>query len=115
LGSENYGPEIDVWSLGCIFAELFYGKIIFYCATPEEIMYLIYLHLGTPEYLISKTEYNDDFIPRKSTFEPKGFKFIQKTNPYFDQTAHDLLIWMLNVNPLSRPTCQEILRHKYFN
>lgn len=29
LGSEKYGPEVDIWSVGCIFAELLVGKPIF--------------------------------------------------------------------------------------
>ncbi|KAK9842364.1 hypothetical protein WJX81_008632 [Elliptochloris bilobata] len=29
LGSEHYGPEIDMWSVGCIFAELLCGKPLF--------------------------------------------------------------------------------------
>ncbi len=29
LGSEHYGPEIDMWSIGCIFAELLVGRAIF--------------------------------------------------------------------------------------
>lgn len=29
LGVDKYGPEIDMWSVGCIFAELLVGKPIF--------------------------------------------------------------------------------------
>jgi serine/threonine protein kinase len=29
LGSEHYGPEVDVWSVGCIFAELLSRKPLF--------------------------------------------------------------------------------------
>ena len=29
LGSDKYGPEVDMWSVGCIFAELLVGKPIF--------------------------------------------------------------------------------------
>ena len=29
LGKTNYGKEIDIWSLGCIFAELLTGKNLF--------------------------------------------------------------------------------------
>jgi len=28
LGSTKYGPAVDMWSVGCIFAELLYGKPI---------------------------------------------------------------------------------------
>ncbi len=29
LGSDHYGPEVDMWSVGCIFAELLTGKPLF--------------------------------------------------------------------------------------
>ena len=29
LGTTKYGPAVDMWSVGCIFAELLYGKPIF--------------------------------------------------------------------------------------
>lgn len=29
LGQENYGCEIDIWSIGCVIAEMFLGYPIF--------------------------------------------------------------------------------------
>lgn len=29
LGAESYGPEVDIWSCGCILAELILGKVHF--------------------------------------------------------------------------------------
>lgn len=29
LGTTRYGPAVDMWSVGCIFAELLHGKPIF--------------------------------------------------------------------------------------
>jgi serine/threonine protein kinase len=29
LGTTIYGPAIDVWSVGCVFAELLTGKALF--------------------------------------------------------------------------------------
>lgn len=29
MGSDRYGPAIDMWSVGCIFAELLTGRPIF--------------------------------------------------------------------------------------
>lgn len=28
MGAQQYGPEVDMWSVGCIFAELLTGKAI---------------------------------------------------------------------------------------
>ena len=33
-----FGPEIDIWSLGCIFAELFLGKPLVIGDTREDIL-----------------------------------------------------------------------------
>lgn len=29
LGSNNYSDTVDVWSLGCVFAEMFLGDVLF--------------------------------------------------------------------------------------
>lgn len=29
LGKTDYGPEVDMWSVGCILAELLIGKALF--------------------------------------------------------------------------------------
>ena len=29
LGAKDYGSQIDIWSIGCIFAELFIGTVLF--------------------------------------------------------------------------------------
>ena len=29
LGADSYGPEVDVWSVGCILAEMLLGKPLF--------------------------------------------------------------------------------------
>eukprot|EP00200_Dunaliella_tertiolecta_P003188 CAMPEP_0202345030 /NCGR_PEP_ID=MMETSP1126-20121109/4445_1 /ASSEMBLY_ACC=CAM_ASM_000457 /TAXON_ID=3047 /ORGANISM="Dunaliella tertiolecta, Strain CCMP1320" /LENGTH=591 /DNA_ID=CAMNT_0048936279 /DNA_START=174 /DNA_END=1949 /DNA_ORIENTATION=- len=48
LGAERYGPEVDMWSVGSIFAELLVGKPIF--PGKEEIDQLdkIFQIMGTP-------------------------------------------------------------------
>ena len=48
LGTTEYATGIDIWSLGCILAELFTGKTLF--ASDSEIgqLYKIFETLGTP-------------------------------------------------------------------
>lgn len=48
LGSEHYGPEIDMWSVGCIFAELLVGKPVFPGKEESNQMDRIGKLLGTP-------------------------------------------------------------------
>lgn len=34
MGAKHYGYEIDMWSVGCIFAELLSRRILFQASTP---------------------------------------------------------------------------------
>ncbi|GFH26171.1 protein kinase domain-containing protein [Haematococcus lacustris] len=48
LGAERYGPEVDMWSVGAIFAELLVGKPIFPGSNEMEQLDKIFAILGTP-------------------------------------------------------------------
>lgn len=48
LGSEEYLLGVDMWSLGCIFAEFMQEKPIFYCRNDEEVLTKVFKMLGTP-------------------------------------------------------------------
>lgn len=52
LGSEKYHTAIDLWSLGCIFAELLDNKPLFDGSSEMEQMNLIFSLLGTPNDII---------------------------------------------------------------
>lgn len=49
LGLRNYDEKIDVWSLGCFFAELFIGKTLFPGEKEEQQIELILDVVGTPD------------------------------------------------------------------
>lgn len=34
MGTKHYGPSVDIWSIGCIFAELLGRRILFQAQTP---------------------------------------------------------------------------------
>ena len=48
FGSQNYGTNVDIWSLGCIFAECFLGKILFQGNTDIDQLSQIFQVLGPP-------------------------------------------------------------------
>ncbi|KAG2317305.1 hypothetical protein Bca52824_020427 [Brassica carinata] len=49
LGATKYGPAIDMWSVGCIFAELLNGKPILPGKTETEQLTKIYELCGSPD------------------------------------------------------------------
>ena len=38
LGSEDYFLGVDMWSIGCIFAELFSKRPVFMCKSEDEVL-----------------------------------------------------------------------------
>lgn len=48
LGAERYGPEIDMWSVGCILAELLTGKPVFPGKDEADQLHRIFSLLGMP-------------------------------------------------------------------
>jgi cyclin-dependent kinase 12/13 len=48
LGAPRYGPEIDIWSVGCIFAELLFGKTLFNGQEEADQLNKIIRAYGTP-------------------------------------------------------------------
>lgn len=49
MGSKSYGSEIDIWSTGCIFAELLYGKTLFNGQEEGDQLTKIFKAFGTPD------------------------------------------------------------------
>ena len=65
LSWKKYGPAIDVWSVGCILAELIIRKPLLPAASEEEQLNMITKLLGNPsQKLINKieNEKNKDFV-----------------------------------------------------
>lgn len=115
LCCDHYGTSIDVWSVGCIFAELLGRKPIFPGTECLNQLNLIIYILGT------QGEANLQFIDN-----PKARNYV-KSLPYFrgiplsylfpqaDPWAIDLLGKMLVFDPTKRITVTEALQHPYLS
>lgn len=111
LGEENYGPEIDVWSMGCVIAEMFIGEPIFTGKNSKDQFVKIMSVLGTPtpEDIYTMNPNIQTNLPQ---VKPVGLKRRFK-NP--DPLMLDLLSKILVYNPKKRPKPFEILSHSYFD
>jgi serine/threonine protein kinase len=115
MGHEFYGIEVDIWSLGCIFAELFINKNLFNTKDQDKMLWKIFNRLGSPDF--SKWHLDphiESELKKLPKFKAQGFGDFKDIHPDFKHFENDLLCWMLNVNPFDRPTCQQILAHPYF-
>ncbi|CAJ0581054.1 unnamed protein product, partial [Mesorhabditis spiculigera] len=91
-GEERYGPNIDVWSAGCILAELFLRRPLF-AAQAEGAQIELIQKVHTPRHTFPRT------LRRELSFIPKD--------------PLDLIDRMLVMNPKKRPSCVEALRHPF--
>ena len=111
FGSDQYGPAVDMWSLGCIFAELMLKTPFFPGDNEMDQLSKIFTALGTP---------TEDLWPGMKTL-PRYMEFqrfppsnLQMLFTAATTDALDLLVKMLRYDPLTRISAAEALKHPYF-
>ncbi|XP_051127737.1 mitogen-activated protein kinase 15-like isoform X2 [Andrographis paniculata] len=110
----KYTPAIDIWSIGCIFAELLTGKPLFPGKNVVHQLDLMTDLLGTPppETIARiRNEKARRYLSsmRKKKPIPLSYKF-----PTTDPLALRLLERMLAFDPKDRPSAEEALADPYF-
>ncbi|XP_028761167.1 mitogen-activated protein kinase 15 isoform X2 [Neltuma alba] len=110
----KYTPAIDIWSIGCIFAELLTGKPLFPGKNVVHQLDLMTELLGTPSPdAIARIRNEKARRYLSSMRKKKPVPFSQKF-PNADPLALRLLERMLAFDPKDRPTAEEALADPYF-
>lgn len=110
----KYTPAIDIWSIGCIFAELLTGKPLFPGKNVVHQLDLMTDLLGTPSAeAIARVRNEKARRYLSSMRRKKAIPFSQKF-PNADPFALRLLERMLAFEPKDRPTAEEALADPYF-
>lgn len=104
LGSSAYSFEVDVWSAGCILAELALGQPTFPGRSDIHTIFLIFEKLGTPTEEtwpgVSQLEHYSEKFPRWRTC---GLISSAAKRPEFEQAGGiELLRKMLECDPKKR-------------
>ncbi|KAJ1673547.1 mitogen activated protein kinase [Spiromyces aspiralis] len=113
LTFKEYTKAIDVWSVGCILAEMISGKPLFPGRDYHNQLQLILDVLGTPtmdDYCGIKSRRARDYI-RSLPFK-KRIPF-HTLYPGANKLAIDLLDRMLTFNPKNRISVNDALAHPY--
>ena len=112
LGANQYGTGIDMWSVGCIFAELMLRTPFVAGETDIGQLKVIFSALGTP----TEEEWPGlKSLPDYYEFEKFARTPLRTIFTAASPTALDLLEKMLTYDPLKRPSCQGALDHPYFH
>ncbi|KAF9601217.1 hypothetical protein IFM89_017402 [Coptis chinensis] len=133
LGAEKYSTAIDMWSIGCIMAELLDGKPLFidenkkkprFTAESEiEQLKMIFGTLGRPDETIwpgfsrlpgvkINVPVKKYKTPRERFPSPSFFTFTSR--PYLSEAGLDLLNRLVAYDPEKRITAQDALNHEWF-
>lgn len=112
LGSTDYEATVDLWSVGCVFAEMFLGKAILQGRTEVEQLHKIFKICGSPadEY------WKKSKLPHATIFKPHHpyASCLQETFKCLPATAFSLLETFLSVDPCTRGTASSALESEYF-
>ncbi|KAG6090024.1 negative regulator of the PHO system [Claviceps sp. LM220 group G6] len=113
LGSRTYNTSIDIWSAGCIMAEMFTGRPLFPGTTNEDQIVRIFRIMGTP------TERTwpgiSQFPEYKPTFQMYATQDLRSILHAIDPVGIDLLQRMLQVRPELRISAHDALQHPWFS
>ncbi|KAE9609568.1 putative mitogen-activated protein kinase CMGC-MAPK family [Lupinus albus] len=110
----KYTPAIDIWSIGCIFAELLTGKPLFPGKNVVHQLDIMTDFLGTPSQEAIARIRNEKARRYLSSMRKKKPVPFSHKFPNADPLALRLLERMLAFEPKDRPTAEEALADPYF-
>ena len=113
LGDRGYGEAVDIWSVGCVMAELLNGKPLFSGQADIEQLGLISGLLGSPD---------NEKWPGFSQLPGSGQIFFKEREPAniaevfpgWSPEAVDLFKQFIVYNPSKRLSPREAMKHKWF-
>ncbi|GMH93725.1 hypothetical protein TL16_g12708, partial [Triparma laevis f. inornata] len=113
MGSRKYSTPVDVWSIGCIFAEMVNGRPLVTGTSEGDQLNRIFRLLGTPtldQYpgLTDLPDYTADLAKHDP---PKS---IASLVPSLGEVGVDLFEKMMAYDPGRRITAQNALGHAFF-
>ncbi|KAK3610961.1 hypothetical protein CHS0354_000964 [Potamilus streckersoni] len=105
----QYATPVDMWSCGCIFAELYTRRPLFCGQSDIDQLIKIFEMLGRPP----EVDWPENVSLPWSSFKAYPSQPITKYIPELDPMAKDLLENLLKFNPHQRISAKNALNHQY--
>ncbi|XP_031251025.1 probable serine/threonine-protein kinase At1g54610 [Pistacia vera] len=110
LGTTNYGVGIDLWSAGCLLAEMIAGRPIMPGRTEVEQLHRIFKLCGAP---------SEDYwkkLKLSTTFRPPPYKpCLFEVFHDFPESSLGLLSTLLALDPAYRGSASSALQNEFFS
>jgi len=115
MGSRKYSTPVDIWSVGCILAEMVNGRPLFPGNTDQDQLIRIFKVLGTPSErswpaVVELPDWKPDF----TQYEPQAWAGTNGIVPSLDTHGVDLITSMLQYDPNQRVAARTAMEHPYF-
>nr|GMD55385.1 probable serine/threonine-protein kinase At1g54610 isoform X2 [Ipomoea batatas] len=107
LGATKYGETVDLWSAGCVFAELFFGRPLLKGRTEVEQLHKIFKLCGSP----SDDYWEQSKLPLAAIFKPQ-FAYestLRERCKELPKSAVNLIETLLSIEPYKRGTASSSL------
>ncbi|EFA74779.1 putative protein serine/threonine kinase [Heterostelium album PN500] len=113
LGTQIYSTPIDIWSVGCIFAEIISREVLLPGTSEIDQLDRIFKLLGTPNEQIWDG-FNKLPLVKNLNLIPQPYNNLKNKFPHITDQTYDLLSRLLTYDPEKRITAAEALEHPYF-
>ncbi|XP_065174346.1 cyclin-dependent kinase 2-like [Sycon ciliatum] len=112
LGCRYYSTPVDLWSIGCIFAELVLGRALFPGDSEIDQLFRVFRTLGTPtDEVWPGVSEMPDYKPSFPKWQPRDWK---QAIPEMTDSSLDLFQRFLCYEPCRRISAKQALAHSYF-
>jgi len=115
VGDTQYGPPVDIWAIGCVFAELISGQPLWPGRSDVDQLYHIRKTLGDllPRHI--EVFNNNSFFKGMTIPNPETMESLEEKLPQATNMAMNFLHCCFHMDPNKRSTCEELLQHPYFD
>ncbi|XP_043480793.1 cyclin-dependent kinase 4-like [Leptopilina heterotoma] len=106
-----YATPVDIWSIGCILAEINRLSPLFPGTSEGDQLDRIFQVIGTPP----RHEWPDNVSLSQTAFPERNVKPLDRIIPNINANGLDLIKNMLTFKPQDRITAAQALKHSYFS
>ncbi|XP_078390599.1 cyclin-dependent kinase 4 isoform X2 [Cetorhinus maximus] len=106
----TYATPVDLWSTGCIFAEMFRRRPLFCGKSEADQLGKIFDMTGLP----AEEDWPADVTLPRSAFTNRPPQLVKSYIPEIDDLGAELLLALLAFSPYKRISAFDALQHPYF-